>query len=53
MSDKTIADSGAAQVEATTNIGELLDTDGLANQLERLLDSEPEEAPASQEENAN
>ncbi len=53
MSDKTIADSGAAETEATTNIGELLDTDGLANQLERLLDSEPEEAPASQEENAN
>ena len=53
MSDKTIADSGAAETEATTSIGELLDTDGLANQLERLLESEPEEAPASNEENAN
>ena len=51
MSDKGIeAVSDAAQTEVTTNVGELLDADGLAGQLEMLLDRVPEEAPASEDE---
>ena len=51
MSDKGIeAVSDAAQTEVTTNVGELLDADGLAGQLEMLLDRVPAEAPASEDE---
>jgi len=51
MSDKGIeAVSDAAQTEVTTNVGELLDADGLAGQLEMLLERKPEEAPALEDE---
>ncbi len=54
MSDKGIeAVGGAAEMEATTNVGELLDADGLAAQLETLLDSKPESEPAPDEEESS
>ena len=54
MSDKGIeAVGGAAEMEATTNVGELLDADGLAAQLETLLDSKPESEPAPDEEKSS
>ena len=53
MSDKGIeAVSDAAQTEVTTNIGEALNADGLASQLEMLLDDKKDTAPSSDEEKA-
>ena len=53
MSDKGIeAVSDAAQTEVTTNIGEALNADGLAAQLEMLLDDKKDTAPSSDEEKA-
>jgi len=54
MSDKGIeAVGGAAETEATTNVGELLDSDGLAAQLETLLDDKSESEPAPDEEKSS